>query len=475
MARREPSKKIMSTHRTHLTQPPGPRSSAFGLDLLSQAKKDYLGHICSLKAKFGDVVMSQVLHEKIFDIHHPDLVREVLVDHADALIRWERGIEVFENIHGQSVIVAEGEKWKRQRRILQPGFSAKRMEGYSALMCKATETALSKFTDAKVIDLAFDHWAHELTMDVILQTLFSRTDPTIRDQAIKAVATLAQVGMAEMFWPMSSPDWLPHKAAKRQAKQVLDELIRSNIRARRERHLRQDPPTSIDQGADDVLNMLMSVRDETGDGGALSDEEIRDQCMTIFLAGHETSALAISWWAWLMAEHPAATQRAQAEVDSVLQGRPPRYADVEGLGYLSATLKEALRLYPPAPGLIARRTLRELKIGQWTIPKGAMIRITSWAIHRDERWFTNATSFTPERFLDNALPPKRHSYLPFGTGPRICIGSHFASTELTLIAAYLSQRFTFQSQSAPQPKLAVLLYPESGLPLKLIARSKAES
>jgi cytochrome P450 len=456
----------MPPDTTRSSQPPGPRSRIFGFDLLSQSKADYLGHIEELKQRFGDVVMSQVVHEKVFDIHHPDLIRQLLVDNSDALIRWERGIEVFSNIHGQSVLVTEGEQWKRQRRMLQPGFSTKRMGSYCALMATAMQDALNALEQLAVVNLDFNHWAHQLTMDVIFQTLFSCTDTPRRDQAIAAVATLSQVGMQEMFSPMNAPDWMPHKTKKRHAKKTLDDLIQSNIRRRRSQISDESAQ------ANDVLAMLLSVRDDQGDNCGLSDEEIRDQCMTIFLAGHETTALALSWWIGLMAQHPQAAQLAQAEVDSVLAGQPIQYADIANMRYLNWSLKEALRLYPPASSLISRRTIREVTLGDWRIPKGAMVRVTPWVVHRDARWFTEPTHFMPERFNEDKPLPNRNSFIPFGTGPRVCIGSHFALTEMTLIAATMLQNFSFRSAHLSKQKFDVLLSPEGGMPLQLVRRKQ---
>jgi cytochrome P450 len=453
-----------------MPKPPGPTSKVFGFDLFQQTKVDYLGHVEGLKAQFGDVVMCQVVHEKIVDIHHPELIRELLVDNADALIRWERGIEVFAKIHGQSVLITEGETWKRQRRMLQPGFSIKRMAGYCALMGKATEKALCALGNELVIDMEFEQWAHQLTMDVILQTLFGSSTslactPEVRDSAIAAVATLSRHGMAELFWPVSAPDWMPHKADKRRAKKVLNDLICDNIL------LRRSQPQNKAAGAPDILGMLMSISDEIGDGGGLTDEEIKDQCMTIFLAGHDTSATALTWWAWLMAKHPEAAQHAQAQIDVELAGNPPRFEDIARLPYITNSLKEALRMYPPASSLISRRTLRDVKLASWTIPKGAMVRVTPWVVHRDARWFTEPTRFDPERFDGENSITHRQSFMPFGTGPRACIGSQFALTEMTLIAAYLLQRFSLRSAASPNVQFRVLLTPEGGMPLKLIRRS----
>ncbi len=458
---------VMNALHRFPTPLPGPRSHWLGFDYLQQAKADYLSHISALQSRYGDVVNCQVVNETIIDVHHPDLIRQLLVDNAEALVRWERAIAVFGNIHGQSVLVTEGETWKRQRRMLQPGFSGKRMQSYCALMADATAQAMASLPQRESFDIAFHTFAHQLTMDVILKTLFSRSEVAMRDRAIGAVATLSRVGMAEMFWPMSAPDWMPHKSAKRRAKRLLDDIVRTNIKLRRQRSL------SNSASETDVLAMLLSVRDEAGDGAGLTDEEIRDQCMTIFLAGHETSALALAWWAWLMAQHPEAMQKAQDEIDQVLEGRGAHYDDLEQLSYVTATLKEALRMYPPAPALITRRTTREIALGEWQIPKGAMVRITPWIVHRDARWFREPLRFQPERFAPGAKLLNRNSFLPFGTGSRACIGGHFAMTEMTLIAATLLQQFSFRTDASPQPKLDVLLYPVGGLPLTLTRRECA--
>ncbi len=195
--------------------------------------------------------------------------------------------------------------------------------------------------------------------------------------------------------------------------------------------------------------------------------------MTIFLAGHETTALGLSFWAWLLAENPSAMLHAQNEVDRVLAGQPSSYEQVAGLRCLSWSLKEALRLYPPASSLIGRRTLREVEIGEWRITKSAIVRITPWEMHRDARWLPEPARFAPERFDESTPLINRHSFMAFGTGPRACITTHFDLTEMTLIAAYLLQRFSFQSASRPKPKLEVLLIPEGGIALQLIRRSKA--
>jgi len=262
---------------------------------------------------------------------------------------------------------------------------------------------------------------------------------------------------------MTLPDWmpLPGKAAKRRAYRLISGLIRARI-ADHDR----------DTGSTDLLGMLRAARDEAT-GEALSEQEVFDQCILSFQAGHETSATALCWWAYLMARHPQAQELAVGELDAVLSGKTPGVDAPKALPYLSATLKEAMRLYPPVAALITRRLTREVTLGGVLLPARTMVRTTPWVLHRDTRWWPEATRFRPERFLPDAPPPPRGAYLPFGAGPRICLGQHFATLEMTLIAARLLQRFrllpchTSASTEPPRLRLAVTLRPQGGVRLCL--------
>jgi cytochrome P450 len=195
--------------------------------------------------------------------------------------------------------------------------------------------------------------------------------------------------------------------------------------------------------------------------------------MTIFLAGHETTAAALTWWGHTMATNPGCAQRAQQEVDQVLGGRAPRYSDLPALPYLAQTLKETLRLYPPAASLISRRALRPVQIGPWQLPQGALVRITPWVLQHDARWFADPERFDPERFSDAGQAAQtRGAYLPFGAGPRVCIGNLFAMTEMVLVAAMVLQRFHLAPTGtvAVRPALNVTLRPAEGLRLQLLRR-----
>jgi cytochrome P450 len=234
------------------------------------------------------------------------------------------------------------------------------------------------------------------------------------------------------------------------------------------------PPDEVP--ADDLLAMLLSARDE--DGSALSAAELHDQCMVMFQAGHETSATALLWWSWLMARHPETADQARKEVDGVLAGREPSAADAAALPYLCATLKEAMRLYPPIAALMTRRAIRGFELAGRPLPAGTLLRITPWVIHRDPRWFPQPDAFRPERFLADDPTQPRSAWMPFGVGPRVCIGQHFAMLEMTLVAALLLQRCTLETlpdMPPPEARLHVTLRPVAPLWLRLRRRGPAQS
>ncbi len=463
-------------------RPPGPPSPWFGIPLLRALKRDYLGFVAALHREHGDISYMRVVHERAYDLFTPALVREALVDHAEHLIRWERGTEVFSQVFGASVLTTEGAVWQRQRRMLQPAFTPRRVAGYAALMRDAAAGALDAAVPAGQSQaiVPMDALFSRLAMDVILRTLFSHraTADDTRD-AIAATQVLSETAMREMFWPVTLPDWLPlpGKAAKRHALRSLRELVGRHIRARRAKAdsgADRAANRGSEAGADpdsgtDLLSRLLALRDDAT-GESLSEAEVFDQCMVSFQAGHETTATALLWWSRLMAEHPAAARRAHDEIDRVLGGRPPGPDDLPSLPWLVASLKEAMRLYAPTAALISRRTTADFRLGDWPIPRGSVLRITLWELHRDARSFPEPDAFRPERFLPEAPPPPRGAWLPFGAGPRVCIGQHFAMLEMSLVAAMLLQRYRLElppGEPPCEPVLNVTLRPRGGLRLRL--------
>ncbi|MDR7298304.1 cytochrome P450 [Pelomonas aquatica] len=438
----------------------------WGLPVLMAMRRDYLA-VISAQRPLGELVAQRILGERSVDVFDPELVREAMVEHADAMIRWQRGPEVFAELMGQSVLVTEGPTWQRQRRMLMQAFTPKRVAGYAALM---TEAAVAGLDGVAAGEVAMDALFSHLTMDVISRTLFSTPIGGDTGAAAHAVQVLSETALAEMFWPVTLPDWLPlpGKAAKRRASRLLHGLLRGHIDARR----------ASAEAKPDLLGMLMALRDDAtsaSSGQALSAQEVYDQCMVSFQAGHETSATALLWWSWLLAAHPEAQARARAEVDALLAGRTPTADDANALPFLSATLKEAMRLYPPVAGLLTRRLTRDITLGGVRLPARTLVRVTPWLLHRDPRRWPQPLAFKPERFLPGAADIPRGAYIPFGLGPRVCLGQHFAVLEMTLIAALVLQRFELSpvSTEAPKPRMAVTLRPEGGLTLRLAARRAA--
>jgi cytochrome P450 len=457
--------------RTRDDTPPGPPTPWWGLPTLRAMGADYLGFAARLQRDHGDLTVMKIVGERVYDVFTPELVREVVVDHADDLVRWERGIEVFAELFGQSVLVTEGATWQRQRRMLMPAFAPRRVADYAALMRDATAVGLDGAVGAgetqAIVDI--DALFSRVAMDVILRTLFSSSASRDAADAVDAVRVLSETAMSEMFVPWTLPDWLPlpGKAAKRRSLRLLRGLVGGHIAARR--------AAGAAAPHADLLSRLLALRDEET-GAALNDAEVFDQCMVTFQAGHETTATALTWWSRLLADHPDAAQRALAEVDTVLGGRAPGPDDIANLPWLGATLKEAMRLYPPVPALITRRVTREITIGGWVIPRRALLRLTLWFLQRDPRSFDDPDAFRPERFLPNAPAPPRGAYLPFGTGPRVCIGQHFATLEMTLIAAMLLQRYSLvvpAGEAACVPTVNVTLRSRDGIRLQLHRRGVA--
>lgn len=447
--------------------PPGPPSRLWGANHLRKMQWDYLGFVTDLQRDYGDVVQLQIFRQSITHVFHPELIREVLVDQADRLIRWERATEVFSVAMGQSVLVTEGALWQRQRRMLQPGFTPKRVAGYAELMAAATRQAFNALTPGPAgLQVDIDALMTRVTLDVILRALFGHHQTMDSRPIAQAIQTLSRAAFEQLINPLSFPLWmpLPSMYRVRNALTTLNQFIAQHIEAQQR--------AGNDDG-DDLLTMLRLVRDPEHPEQGLSVQELRDQAMLTFQAGHETSATALTWWCGMMARHPDVAQCIRAEVDAVLQGRLPTPETLQQLPWLQASLKETLRLCPPVPLMMTRRASQDVRVGPWTVPRGGMIALSPYVIQRDARWFDRAEDFKPERFLPNAPDIVRGAWLPFGTGPRVCIGQHFALLEMGLIAAMLMQRFTLhmpRGMAWPQGQLAVSYRPER-MVLNLMARS----
>ena len=449
------------------TWPPGPPSGITGWRLLRRMARDLLGTLDEWRGEYGNLVHLRIWPEHQIVVTDPHLARELLVTHHDALIRWERGIAVMSQLHGHSVLTAEGAAWQAKRRALQPGFSPRGVQAYVPLIADATRAALARWP-ADDADWPIETAITSLAMDVIMGFLFSSPAGVDTLRAEQAVHRMSVAGNAEFYWPASWPDWMPWQRAKREARQVLDRLINRQI----------DLRLAMDRAAwpDDVLSRLLALH--LDDGAAWPRQAVRDECMTAFLAGHETTAATLTWWAWCMASSPAAQAAARTEVATVLQGRVPTAADLPALRAVTRTLQETLRLYPAAPVLLSRRATAPLTLGGWQLPAGTMFMIPLQLMQRDCAWFADPLAFQPERFAGATDSVPRGAYMPLGAGPRVCLGQHLALTEMTLIAAMLLQRFALavpDGMPAPTPAFNITLRPRHALRLQLRSIKKPAS
>lgn len=439
--------------------PPGPRPLLTGWSLLARMSRDILGATSDWRRRYGDVVHLRIWPEHQVIVTDPELVRELLVNHHAALLRWERGIEVFSQLHGRSVLVAEGDAWRLKRRALQPAFSPRSASALVPTIAAASARALDGWrTDGAAFPV--ESAVRMLAMDVIMRTMFSSEIGAEGQLAQDAVHGLSVMANDEMFWPASWPAWTPWKGRKRRLIRALRMLIDGQVRGRL--------ALAHDAWPDDLLSRLLALHRTAPADWPLA--AVRDECMTAFLAGHETTAATLTWWMWCMAANPEAQQAARREVSEVLGAKAPSADALPRLAFLGQTVQETLRLYPAAPVLMSRRTTAPIVLGGWTIPARTILMVPFVLMQRDERWFPQAAAFRPERFGAEAPQIPRGAFMPFGAGPRVCLGQHLALAEITTIAAMILQRYRLApaaGQQAPRPVFNVTLRPERPLHLKL--------
>ncbi|MNQ53747.1 Epi-isozizaene 5-monooxygenase/(E)-beta-farnesene synthase [compost metagenome] len=449
-----------------IRRPDGPRDKLFGLSIMRRMNRDFLRFFQQMQTEYGDVVHLRMLFERQYAFFHPNMIREVLVEKASSFIRWEHGIRIFASVHGNSVLVAEGEEWKQQRHLVKRAFVPRNFASYTRQLARATHEALNTLPVGKPID--YEHAMNVLSMDVILGSMFRTSLATDSDLLERAVTELAESGYRQMFIPFPVPGWFPGMSQHRKQLAAIDTLIAQCIAERR-----ADP-----EHFHDWVSQLFLEVDATPGSASLSDQNIHDQAKSLFLARHETTSSTLEWLGWVLAEHPDLAARARAEVDAVLGGRHPEYEDIANLPYLGQFIKETMRLYPVAPALFMRRATENVQIGEWSLPKGSLVVMQNYAVHHDSRWFPEPEKFDPERFSPEAFKSiPRGAYFPFGLGPRTCIGSHFAMTEVTLIGAMLLQHFELfaaPGQVKPEISFTVALRPAGGMKLILRKRTPVE-
>ncbi|MDC0721443.1 cytochrome P450 [Nannocystis bainbridge] len=388
-----------------------------------------------------------------FFVADPELIDEVLVGRSKLFIK-DRFTRELSLVVGNGLLVSDGDFWRRQRRLAQPAFHRERIAAYGAIMVDHAERLASTWREGQVLDI---HAAMmRLTLDIVADTLFSTgvdraIAETIGDALDVIMARFSDPTFAFLPWLADLP--LAKNRRFREARTRIDGAIRGIVTARR--------ASGRDEG--DLLSMLLRARDD--EGGQMSDEQLRDEAFILFVAGHETTALALTWTWMLLSQHPEAWAKLRAELDHVLGDRPPTLADVPALRYTDWVVHESMRLYPPAWS-IGREALEDLELGGVAVPRGAQLWMFQWAAHRDPRHFPRPEAFEPERWdgdLARRIP--RFAYFPFGGGPRLCIGNNFASLELVLVLASLARRWrpVVRAADRPRPQFSITLRPVGGM------------
>ncbi|MFN8379128.1 MAG: cytochrome P450 [Anaerolineae bacterium] len=431
--------------------PPGPPGRLF-FGNLQDFTRDTLRYMTESR-QYGDIVLIRFGPYKGFLVYSPEYFHQVLVTDADHYHKTTATKRALEMLVGSGLFTNDGDSWRRQRKLVQPAFHTRRIGAYGDVMVEFTEDLLNEWHEQTEMDM--DRAMTDLTMRIIAKTLF---DANLQDTAdIGDAITAALHEVDDRFNRLVLlPDWAPTSSNRVMKDSVakLDAIIQRFIDDRR--------ASGEDTG--DLLSMLLMARDEDTDG-VMTDKQVRDEAMTLFGAGHETTAHALSWTWYALSQNPAVETRLHDELARVLGGRAPTIEDLPNLPYTEQVVKEALRMYPPA-WTTTREVVDEVEIGGYSIRKGEVVVLPIYAMHHDPRYFPEPERFDPERFSperERDIP--KYAYLPFGGGPRVCIGNAFALMEARLIVATMAQRYTFSVAPGQviEPERMFTLRPKYGM------------
>jgi cytochrome P450 len=416
----------------------------------------------TLQRDYGDIVTMRYYNFRVYFVSHPDFIEQVLVTDNRKFIKG-RILRKNRQLFGNGLLTSEGDFWLRQRRLAQPAFHRGRVASYADTMVRFASRLASEWSTGDERDIHAEMM--RLTLSIVAKTLF---DADV-DREAKRVGHALEAIMAlnsDFRKLILTPTWLPtpRKIRATFATAKLNRIIYRFIDDRR-------ASGAVDNG--DLLSMLLAARDD--DGSRMTDRQLRDEAITIFLAGHETTANALAWTWMLLAQNPTVESKLHEELDRVLAGRAPSVDDLPNLRYTGLVITESLRLYPPAWGM-ARVAIEDTEIAGYPIPKGCGVSLAQWVVHRDPRWFEAPLEFRPERWeSDQVKKLPRFAYFPFGGGPRQCIGNNFAVMEATLLLATLAQQFRISLVPGREiiPAASITLRPKTGIWGKIEKRNTA--
>jgi len=415
----------------------------------------------------GPVCYTRVLGKRIYFVNDAEYVKRILLDN---LANYPKSVTYRNNLRpflGDGLLISEGDFWKRQRRLAQPAFHLRRLKALAATMADCAARMAQGWEQGKVVDVT--PMMNAVTMEIVAKTLFGadvKSDIPVVAESMRALGEESGRIRPTAFFDL--PEFITRPRGRRFAEAVgaLDAII-NRIVAQRRAEIEKG-----DAARDDLLSMLLEARDEEN-GQGMTDRQLRDELVTLFLAGHETTAVSLAWTFHLLAQNPAAEAKLHAEVDAVLAEKAaPDFDDLERLPYTRMVAEEAMRLYPPAY-VFSRRALADDQLGPWRMPAGAHIVISPYALHRRPDYWDEPEAFKPERFAADAPSDRpKHAYLPFGGGPRICIGNSFAMMEHAIVLATATRRWRLASipGRVVRTEPRITLRPRGGLPMRLIRR-----
>ena len=442
--------------------PPGPKGRPI-IGVFPEFRRDPARFLLDSARQYGDIVYFKIGKQDIVLINRPDLIQDVLVNHPGRFMK-SRILQRAKQMIGEGLLTSEGQFHLRQRRLVQPAFHRDRLIGYGTAMTECALRAQSRWREGDTRDIA-EEMMH-ITLAIVARTLFS-ADIEGETREIGEAMTAVLNTFNTMVLPFADLlQKLPLPAQRRalRARARLDETIYRFIAERR--------ASGEDRG--DLLSMLLLAQDELGDGSGMTDRQVRDEAMTLFLAGHETTANALTWTWYLLSQHPEVETRMRAEIAEVLGGRTPGFDDLPRLRYTEMVFAESMRLYPPA-WAIARLALKEHGIDSYVVEPGWIVAMSPFAMHRKPEYYPDPERFDPERWTAERKESRpRYAYFPFGGGPRICIGERFAWMEGMMVLATVAQRWRFQLAPGArvQHHAQITLRTRHGLPMVLESAMK---
>lgn len=427
---------------------------------LHQLKSNPFQTLCDWQREHGDLVGFRIASQQFYLVSHPKLVEQALIKQSDVFVKMydpdkPKGLAL---VLGQGLITSQGALWQQQRRLMQPVFQRSNLNTLLPQIITAGEHMLSRWQqldDGASINLSDEMM--RLTLEVITQTMFGTSVLDKIEKIAPALDTVLRYAAKSVLNPVSIPLWIPTVANRKfkQAMAILEEVIYGIIDERR-----RNPGDG-----QDLLTMLLQARDQNN-GQPMSNRQIRDEVITVFSAGHETTANLLSWTLYLLAKHPDALNKVRREIDAQASERPQTSADQQAFSYTKAVLSESMRIRPPA-GIIMRKVSKDTEIDGYLFKAGSLAIFSIYNIHHHPEFWPQPKRFDPERFL--SAESRRFSYMPFGTGERVCIGNHFALMESQVLLSMILKHYDFEliNSEEAEIEMAVSLRPKGGIPVRI--------